>query len=53
MLSLLTVLLLLTLGNLSPEGLNLQQRVLLAQTANETQAIRDTAITHPVLQWGR
>ena len=44
--SLLMVLLLLTLGSLLLEGLNLQQRALLAQTASETQAIRDTAIAH-------
>lgn len=47
------VLLLLTLGSLLLEGLNLQQRVLLAQTASETQAIRDTAIAHSALQWGK
>ncbi len=51
--SLLMVLLLLTLGSLLLEGLNLQQRVLLAQTASETQAIRDTAIAHSALQWGK
>ncbi|HDU4733349.1 TPA: DUF2509 family protein [Klebsiella pneumoniae] len=51
--SLLMVLLLLTLGSLLLEGLNLQQRALLAQTASETQAIRDTAIAHSALQWGR
>ena len=47
--SLLMVLLLLTLGSLLLEGLNLQQRALLAQT----QAIRDTAIAHSALQWGK
>jgi prepilin peptidase dependent protein C len=47
------VLLLLTLGSLLLEGLNLQQRALLAQTASETQAIRDTAIAHSALQWGK
>ncbi|WP_241794667.1 DUF2509 family protein, partial [Klebsiella pneumoniae] len=51
--SLLMVLLLLTLGSLLLEGLNLQQRALLAQTASETQAIRDTAIAHSALQWGK
>ena len=44
--SLLMVLLLLTLGSLLLEGLNLQQRALLAQTTSETQAIRDTAVAH-------
>ena len=47
------VLLLLTLGSLLLEGLNLQQRALLAQTASETQAIRDTAVAHSALQWGK
>ncbi|MGN2396154.1 DUF2509 family protein [Klebsiella quasipneumoniae] len=51
--SLLMVLLLLTLGSLLLEGLNLQQRALLAQTASETQAIRDTAVAHSALQWGK
>ncbi|HIC0671479.1 TPA: DUF2509 family protein [Klebsiella pneumoniae] len=51
--SLLMVLLLLTLGSLLLEGLNLLQRALLAQTASETQAIRDTAIAHSALQWGK
>ena len=51
--SLLMVLLLLTLGSLLLEGLNLQQRALLAQTASETQAIRDTTIAHSALQWGK
>ena len=51
--SLLMVLLLLTLGSLLLEGLNLQQRALLAQTTSETQAIRDTAVAHSALQWGK
>ena len=51
--SLLMVLLLLTLGSLLLEGLNLQQRALLAQTASETQAIRDTAMAHSALQGGK
>lgn len=51
--SLLMVLLLLTLGSLLLEGLNLQQRALLAQTISETQAIRDTAVAHSALQWGK
>ena len=51
--SLLMVLLLLTLGSLLLEGLNLQQRALLAQTASETQAIRDTVVAHSALQWGK
>ncbi|ELZ7672891.1 hypothetical protein ACYA39_10525 [Klebsiella pneumoniae] len=44
--SLLMVLLLLTLGSLLLEGLNLQQRALLAQTASETQ----TGLTSEVEQ---
>ncbi|MDP1034021.1 DUF2509 family protein, partial [Klebsiella pneumoniae] len=51
--SLLRVLLLLTLGSLLLEGLNLLQRALLAQTASESQAIRDSYIAHSALQWGK
>lgn len=41
--SLLMVLLLLALGSLLLQGMNQQQRSLLAQVSAETQAIRDTA----------
>lgn len=51
--SLLMVLLLLALGSLLLQGLNQQQRSLLAQTASETQALRDTAGAHSALQWGK
>lgn len=44
--SLLMVLLLLALGSMLLQGLNQQQRSLLAQTAGETQAIRETAGAH-------
>lgn len=49
----LMVLLLLALGSLLLQGLNQQQRALLAQTAGETQAIRETARAHSALQWGK
>ena len=51
--SLLMVLLLLALGSLLLQGLNQQQRALLAQTASETRAIRDSAGAHSALQWGK
>lgn len=51
--SLLMVLLLLALGSLLLQGLNQQQRSLLAQTASETQALRDSAGAHSALQWGK
>ncbi|CAM3160086.1 hypothetical protein SB6411_03606 [Klebsiella spallanzanii] len=51
--SLLMVLLLLALGSLLLQGLNQQQRSLFAQTASETQALRDTAGAHSALQWGK
>jgi type II secretory pathway component PulK len=51
--SLLMVLLLLALGTLLLQGLNQQQRSLLAQTASETQALRDAADAHSALQWGK
>lgn len=51
--SLLMVLLLLALGSLLLQGLNQQQRSLLAQTASETQALRDGAGAHSALQWGK
>ena len=51
--SLLMVLLLLALGSMLLQGLNQQQRSLLAQTAGETQAIRETAGAHSALQWGK
>ncbi|WP_132730514.1 DUF2509 family protein [Raoultella sp. BIGb0138] len=51
--SLLMVLLLLALGSILLQGLNQQQRSLLAQTASETQAIRLTAEVHSALQWGK
>jgi hypothetical protein len=47
------VLLLLALGSMLLQGLNQQQRSLLAQTAGETQAIRETAGAHSALQWGK
>ncbi len=46
------VLLLLALGSMLLQGLNQQQRSL-AQTAGETQAIRETAGAHSALQWGK
>ena len=46
----LMVLLLLALGSMLLQGLNQQQRSLLAQTAGETQAIRETAGAHSALQ---
>ena len=51
--SLLMVLLLLALGSLLLQGLNQQQSSLLAQTASETQALRDAAGAHSALQWGK
>ncbi len=51
--SLLMVLLLLALGSLLLQGLNQQQRSLLAQTASETRALRDAAGAHSALQWGK
>ncbi|MEX0498507.1 DUF2509 family protein [Raoultella terrigena] len=51
--SLLMVLLLLALGSLLLQGLNQQQRSLLAQTAGETRALRETAGAHSALQWGK
>nr|WP_263450209.1 DUF2509 family protein [Klebsiella grimontii] len=47
------VLLLLALGSLLLQGLNQQQRSLLAQTASETQALGDAADAHSALQWGK
>lgn len=47
------VLLLLALGSLLLQGLNQQQRSLLAQVSAETQAIRDTAAAQSALQWGK
>lgn len=51
--SLLMVLLLLVLGSLLLQGLNQQQRSMLAQTAGETRALRETAGAHSALQWGK
>lgn len=51
--SLLMVLLLLALGSLLLQGLNQQQRSLMAQTSSETQALRDAADAHSALQWGK
>ncbi len=51
--SLLMVLLLLVLGSLLLQGMNQQQRSLLAQVSAETQALRDTAAAHSALQWGK
>jgi type II secretory pathway component PulK len=51
--SLLMVLLLLALGSLLLQGMNQQQRSLLAQVSAETQAIRETAAAHSALQWGK
>ncbi|WP_434670254.1 DUF2509 family protein [Klebsiella sp. B345] len=51
--SLLMVLLLLVLGSTLLQGLNQRQRALLAQTAEETRAIRETAGAHSALQWGK
>ncbi|MEN0614800.1 DUF2509 family protein [Klebsiella indica] len=51
--SLLMVLLLFALGSLLLQGLNQQQRSLLAQAANEMQALRDTASVQSALQWGK
>lgn len=47
------VLLLLALGSLLLQGMNQQQRSLLAQVSAETQAIRDTAAAQSALQWGK
>ncbi|MDF7681640.1 DUF2509 family protein [Enterobacteriaceae bacterium ESL0689] len=51
--SLLMVLLLLALGSILLQGSDQRQRSLMAQTANEVQAIRDTARVHSALQWGK
>lgn len=51
--SLAMVLLLLVLGSMMLQGLNQMQRQQVAMVNDETAALRNTALAHSALQWGK